>query len=133
MDEGEGGAMTRRKKASRSGWYAPKPSVEYTDEDWALIDRAIVRMHDEEGLQWYTIGISTGIEQSTAKRRYVMATGRKPKKNPRNLHMELAARARRLKSRGCTTDVIAERMGISPQSVISLLADLPFEWGKEPI
>lgn len=133
MDEGEGGAMTRRKKASRSGWYAPKPSVEYTDEDWALIDRAIVRMHDEEGLQWYTIGISTGVEQSTAKRRYEKATGRKAKKNHRDAHAKLATQARRLKARGRTTERIAQDMGISVTAVIALLAELPHEWGKEPI
>ena len=131
MDEGEGGAMTRRKKSSRSGWFAPKPSVEYTDKDWALIDRAIVRMHDEEGLQWYTIGLSTGIEQSTAKRRYEQATGRKAKKNHRDTHAKLAAQARRLKARGRATERIAEDMGISVTAVIALLADLPHEWGRD--
>lgn len=125
MDEGEAGAMTRRKKVSRSGWYAPKPSVEYTDEDWALIDRAIVRMHDEEGLQWYTIGCSTGLEQQTAKRRYEQATGRKARKNRRDTHARLVAQARRLKARGSATSKIAEDMGISVTAVIALLTELP--------
>lgn len=128
---GEMGEEMRLSGSQIVGLYCPRSPSTYSAEEWSFIDRAIVRMHDEEGLQWYTIGISTGVEQSTAKRRYEQATGRKAKKNHRDTHAKLAAQARRLKARGRATERIAEDMGISVTAVIALLADLPHEWGRD--
>jgi hypothetical protein len=112
------------------GLYCPRSPSTYSDEEWEFIDRAIVRMHDEELHTWNFIVQSTGIGDMTVKRRYTQATGKPPTDNPKGAHARLARRAHALKRDGMSADGIAQAMGVSWASVVSMLSDLPELYGR---